>query len=187
MRTFLPCGEIAGMHAPHTRLHGSLFLLVAISLGGCAHNCTFVPLTRGVKAQPPYCGVSALGDVLAFHHHETDRAALTKRVHLAALNGTIPDLLVAAATEHGMSAQSLRAELLDLHKWLSLGLPPIIYLPPNDTGQSDARGHLAVLTGLCPRKARMLSYGRTHWMPLASFTNRWKRGGCLAVLIQPQE
>ena len=130
------------------------------------------------------CGAVALKSVFAYHGVSFDETSLNNALHLPALNGTIPALILEEAQKRLPKSKILHPSFNELFSFLKNGNPPILLL---STEKEKNRGHFVVLTGIS-RKGQVLRLhtGNTEntWISLDSFKKKWKAANCAAILIQ---
>jgi ABC-type bacteriocin/lantibiotic exporter with double-glycine peptidase domain len=138
-------------------------------------------------AQPPdRCGTAAVEMILRYYGVTPDPAALDRAIHIPALAGSIPALLVEGSRRAGFAADSLVVAEEEIYRKLAAGSPLVVLLAP---AGDDPRGHFIVATGANPRTGalRVHSGNRANrWWPATSWRSRWEQAGRQIVWIRPE-
>ncbi|NLG35984.1 MAG: hypothetical protein GX548_11580 [Lentisphaerae bacterium] len=133
------------------------------------------------------CGTAAVAMVLRFHGADPDMDELDRDIHLPALEGSIPALLVEGARTQGWAADAFRCSEEEFRRFLADGVPLIVLLAPSGR---DPRGHFVVATGFNFRTGalRVHSGSRSHqWWKASKWRPPWEAAGCRVVWIRPEE
>jgi hypothetical protein len=138
-----------------------------------------------VAQSPDRCGTAAVDMVLRFYGSKPDAEALDREIHIPALGGSIPALLVDAARQQGFAADATRSTEEEIQRLLAAGYPLILMLGP--TGEAP-QGHFVVATGFQARTGalRVHSGSRPNqWWPANTWSPRWERADRWMVWIRP--
>ena len=184
-------------------VHG-LFLLLAVTISaaafeGCSER-SFATIRTGIETRGHYiegvpffrqteydCGPAALACVLAFRGMAVDLAAITARIYLPKLHGTLPMDIERYAQDAGFAVRSFSGTavllkeavrnndpvicLLDLGFWL--------YKQPHYVtviGFDDGNGLFIMHDGETPDRT----------MPYDRFEKAWVRAGRWMIMITPK-
>lgn len=188
-------------YLPDTRLPAGV-LLCALLLAGCAATPQYDALHGAPPASLParaeledtpffpqeryQCGPAALATVLAARGIDTTPEALTPRVYLPALHGSLLQEIAATARQHGMLAYPLAPSLADLLDEIAHGNPVLVF--QNLGLDWLPRRHYAVVVGysLTDNELVLRSGTTRRWRTtLATFERTWARGGYRALVIVP--
>ncbi len=129
------------------------------------------------------CGVAALKSVFTYHGVSFDETPLNNTLHLPALRGTIPALILEEAQKRLPKSKILHPSFNELYSFLKNGHPPILLL---STEKEQNRGHFVVLTGIIRNgKVVRLHTGNSEntWISRDSFIKKWKAANCTAILM----
>ncbi len=158
----------------------------------CPGGCLTIPRAPLLVDVPFYsqevdddCGAAALKCVLAYRGVAFDESSLSTRLHLPALKGTIPALILKEAQTALPHSVLIRPTASELRGLLRDGSPPILFLAPHEP---DGPGHFVVLTGLDPNRksARLHSGSRPNrWVHYDAVIDRWERGGRITIILSP--
>lgn len=132
---------------------------------------------------PNDCGAAALAMLIEYYDGTTDYEHLRNTMTVPALGGTIPALIVAAATEAGYDAAVIDGDPDTLASHLRKALPLIILLGPIDGNET---GHFVVATGMNRgRRAIRIHDGKLadRWVTAESFRTRWSLSNYTAIRI----
>jgi len=177
-------------------------LLCGLMLGGCATT----PQVSALRSAPPpalpdsvelaetpffpqerfQCGPAALATVLAAHGIDITPDALTERLYVPALHGSLLQELTAAARHYGMLAYPLQPSLADLLTEVARGNPVLVY--QNLGLRWLPRWHYAVVIGYRIGEDELIlrSGGtRRRRTTLSTFERTWARGNYWARVIVP--
>ena len=188
-------------YATNTRLLAGV-LLCTLILAGCAAT----PQSRALQRTPPpelaagaeleqtpffpqsryQCGPAALATVLASHGIGITPDALTERLYVPALHGSLLQEITATARHYGMLAYPLQPSLEDLLTEVAHGNPVLVF---QNLGLNWLpRWHYAVVVGYrLEDDAIILRSGTTRrWRTtLPTFERTWARGDYWAQVIVP--
>jgi ABC-type bacteriocin/lantibiotic exporter with double-glycine peptidase domain len=133
-----------------------------------------------------HCGNSALAMVLMYHGHSPDLVTLEEKIHIPALNGTIPALIVEAANDAGFAAEvHSNTTLSQIEAHLAKGVPVITYFGATT---KNGIGHFLVVTGLDTAKKKIRIHSgqsQNKWVSLQKFDTKWERGHHTCIAIYP--
>jgi hypothetical protein len=177
-------------------------LLCALLFTGCAATPQYDALRSTSPAELParaeledtpffpqeryQCGPAALATVLVAHGIDTTPEALTERVYLPALQGSLLQEIAATARHHGMLAYPLVPSLAALLEEIAHGNPVLVF--QNLGLDWLPRRHYAVAVGYdLADNVLVLRSGTTRrWLTtLSTFERTWARGGRRALVIVP--
>lgn len=123
--------------------------------------------------------------VARFYGKSPDLDALDHDIHIPALAGSIPELLVEGARHQGLSAEVLQCSEHQVHALISAGNPLIVLLAPAGNG---SRGHFVVATGSNPKTGALRVHSGANpnqWLSHRAWCKRWIRAGRKIVWIRP--
>ncbi|MEZ5541830.1 MAG: PA2778 family cysteine peptidase [Pseudomonadota bacterium] len=132
------------------------------------------------------CGPAALATVLTARGVAVTPAALTERVYVPALHGSLRAEMTATARHFHMLAYPLRASLADLLTEIAHGNPVLVF--QNLGLQWLPRRHYAVAIGYDLETGEIILRSGTtrRWRTtLATFERTWARGDYWALVILP--
>lgn len=171
-------------------------------LGGCATT----PQVRTLRSTPPpglpdaieleqtpffpqardQCGPAALATVLAAHGVDIAPAALTERLFVPALQGSLQLELTATARHYGMLAYPLQPSLGDLLTEVARGNPVLVF---QNLGLSWLpRWHFAVVIGYRLADDELILRSgttRRRRTTLSTFERTWARSNYWAQVVVP--
>jgi len=162
--------------------------MILLYLGGC-QAFPRAPILVDVPFYPQKvdddCGGAALKCVLAYRGIAFDESLLSARLHLPALKGTIPALILKEAQAALPHSKLIHPNATELQGLLRGGSPPILFLAPR---AADSPGHFVVLTGInTNRKSVRLHSGSSpnRWFHYDTVIDRWERGGRITIVLGP--
>lgn len=200
-RSSIRSGKPVLPHLRNTRLPAGV-LLCALLLAGCAATPQYDALRGSPPAELPVrseledtpffpqqryqCGPAALATVLAARGIDTTPEALTDRVYLPALRGSVLQEIAATARQYGMLVYPLEPSLAALLEEIAHGNPVLVF--QNLGLEWLPRRHFAVAVGynLAEHELVLRSGTTRRWRTtLATFERTWARGGYRALVIVP--
>jgi ABC-type bacteriocin/lantibiotic exporter with double-glycine peptidase domain len=156
----------------------------------CLSGCLTIPRASLLLDVPFYpqevdddCGAAALKCVLAYREIAFDESLLSARLHLPALKGTIPALILKEAQTALPHSELIHPSAAKLQSILRHGVPPILFLAPHE---ADNPGHFVVLTGLNAKQKRARLHSGSspnRWVHYDAFIDRWERGGRITIVL----
>jgi len=161
-------------------------LVLATLLTGCIspnQGATLLAVPF-VAQSPDRCGTAAVEMVLRFYGSDPDSVTLDRVIHIPALAGSVPALLVEAARQQGFAADAIQISEERILRLLASGNPLIVLLGPE--GEA-LQGHFVVATGFQPRTGalRVHSGSRANrWRPEKVWHPRWESAGQWVVWIR---
>ena len=159
---------------------GCLIIVNACSTVDSSRILVNVPFCR---QEENLCGVSSLEMILRFYRKKVKREEIIDYVHIPALHGTIPSLMVEYAEKEGLNAQVLNGDLPKLLELLKNNTPPIVFFGPAEPGEN---GHFVVVTGISTNQGVMRIHSGNKadkWMKASDFLDQWQAGRFTAILI----
>lgn len=140
-------------------------------------------------AQQRYdCGPAGLAMVLRFHGVDADADAIAREFESENVAGTFTVDLLIAATEAGMDAHWVEADLDALKKEINAGRPVIVFL--NLAINPLPQRHFAVAVGYLTHQGKdylVLHSGNTPLLMVQQkkFMRQWKRTGFMMMTVSP--
>jgi len=130
------------------------------------------------------CGAAALKSVLTYWDVKFDETRVDNALHVPALNGTIPALIVEEARRRLLNVEILHPDFDDLALLLNDGLPPILLL---STNKQQDRGHFVVLTGIANDMVAVRLHTGTSkdlWIRRDYLIDRWQGGNRTTIVLR---
>lgn len=184
------------------RLLGLITLLgvmAASSICGCADR-NFESLKAGIESRGHYidgvpftyqneyaCGPAALKSILLFWGNHVELEAITRKIYVPALRGTLPMDMENFARESGFEAASRSGSLDELKAHIRSGIPVICML---DLGFGIYRKpHYITVIGFDDVHTVIIGHDGVKpntVIPYDSFYGKWTRAGRWMLVIKPK-
>ncbi len=136
------------------------------------------------------CGPSALSSVLRFHGVDADPDAIEERFATEAVVGTFTVDLLIAASDAGMEAHWIEADLAGLKAEIDDGRPAVVFL--NLLPNPLPKRHFAVAVGYLEHGGSdyvILHSGNDAWLMVGErkFKRQWSRTGNMMMTVEPKK
>ena len=141
----------------------------------------FLPQPEG------HCGDVALAMIMQYYGLPPDLDSLRQDIHVPALQGTLPELIVQSANWHGLNAEvRLDRTFGDIDRELQRRQPVIGFFGPTQPG---GIGHFFVINGIAHSEEKICVHSGNKaykWFSLADFEGKWERGGHMLITFHPK-